>query len=113
MYTQVINGVTLALLQGDIVQVHTDAIVNAANSYLGGGSGVDGAIHRAGGPSIMNEGPYESFRPFLSSRTKPKAPSIHVIFGSCFAASRFCCSRSSRIVSAIIAACCSLWRKVS
>ena len=55
MYTQVINGVTLALVQGNIVDAHVDAIVNAANSYLGGGGGVDGAIHRAGGPSIMAE----------------------------------------------------------
>ena len=55
MYTQIINSVTLALVQGDIVQVHADAIVNAANSHLGGGGGVDGAIHRAGGSSIMAE----------------------------------------------------------
>ena len=55
MYTQVINGVTLALVQGNIVDAHADAIVNAANSHLGGGGGVDGAIHRAGGPSIMAE----------------------------------------------------------
>ena len=55
MTTRTINGVTLALLRGNIVDVEVDAIANAANSALAGGGGVDGAIHRAGGPTIMAE----------------------------------------------------------
>jgi O-acetyl-ADP-ribose deacetylase (regulator of RNase III) len=80
-----INQAELAIVQGDITRQATDAIINAANSSLMGGGGVDGAIHRAGGPAILEEckkivaahGPLPTGQAVIT--TAGRMPSKHVI----------------------------------
>jgi O-acetyl-ADP-ribose deacetylase (regulator of RNase III) len=81
-HTRTIIGKTLVkIIMGDITEQETEAIVNAANSGLMGGGGVDGAIHRAGGPQILAEckeilarqGPLPTGRAVITSGGRLKA----------------------------------------
>jgi len=76
-----INETIIKLVKGDITKIEVDAIVNAANSTLLGGGGVDGAIHKAGGPEILEQCKRIGGCPTGEARitTAGKMPSKYVI----------------------------------
>ncbi len=90
--TLTIGDAVIELTRGDITREAVDAIVNAANSSLMGGGGVDGAIHRAGGPSILEEcraivadhGRCATGKAVITSGGKLKARRVIHAVGPCF-----------------------------
>jgi len=71
----------VVLVQGDITEERVDAIVNAANSSLLGGGGVDGAIHRRGGPAILDE--CRALRASRYGRGLPTGQAVATTAGTC------------------------------
>lgn len=65
------RGKRLRVIEGDITLIPVDAMANAANATLSGGGGVDGAIHRAGGPTIMDE--LDDLRPRIGKLARGNA----------------------------------------
>ena len=69
-----VHGQTIELHQGDITLQQVDAVVNAANGRLAGGGGVDGAIHRRGGPEIMRDAAASSWPSSTAAAASPCRP---------------------------------------